>query len=142
MNWDDLNHVKNYDPIKCYTQSKLCNLLLTHELAKRLSTSSNVTVNALHPGVIRTELGRYLSLSYGWIVNVFEILLTPFVYWFFKSAYEGAQTTIYCVVSEDLKGCTGKYFSDCKEKAVLPFASSDGDSLRLWEISEKLCGPI
>ena len=140
MNWDDLNHEKDYGPIKAYTQSKLCNLLFTHELAKKLN--SKVTVNALHPGVIRTELGRNLSLSYGWFVKVIEFIMTPFYYWIFKSAYEGAQTTIYCAVSDKLNGCTGKYFSDCREKEVLPFASNDQDARRLWEISEKMCGLI
>ena len=53
MNWDDINNEKNYDTIKAYGQSKLCNILFTLELAKRLS-GTKVTVNALHPGVIRT----------------------------------------------------------------------------------------
>ena len=53
MNWDDINNEKNYDTMKAYGQSKLCNILFTLELAKRLS-GTKVTVNALHPGVIRT----------------------------------------------------------------------------------------
>jgi len=53
MNWDDINFEKKFDSIKAYGQSKLCNILFTTELAKRLS-GTNVTVNTLHPGVIRT----------------------------------------------------------------------------------------
>lgn len=54
MNWDDINNEKNYDPRKVYAQSKLCNILFTRELAKRLGSTSKVTVNALHPGVVMT----------------------------------------------------------------------------------------
>jgi len=139
MNFDDLNHENNYTPIKAYTQSKLCNLLFTHQLAKHLK-GTNVTVNALHPGVIRTELGRNLSLSYGWMFKIVEFLFVPFYFWLFKSSKQGAQTTIYCAVSDTLSGVTGKYFSDCKEKQLRPFATNDRDAQRLWDMSEKLCG--
>ena len=53
MNWDDINFDKGYEPRKVYNQSKLCNILFTRELSKRL-VNTKVTVNALHPGVVRT----------------------------------------------------------------------------------------
>ena len=39
MNWNDLNWEKSYNPIKAYAQSKLCNILFTKELAKRLESN-------------------------------------------------------------------------------------------------------
>ena len=39
-------------------QSKLANILFTYELSKRLASNPNITVNCLHPGVVKTELGR------------------------------------------------------------------------------------
>ena len=138
MKWDDLNNEKDYDPKRVYNQSKLSNILFTRELAKILN-GTNITVNALHPGVVRTELGRYFSESYGWKAMAFQTLFFPVIYWIFKTCEQGAQTSIYCAVSPDLNGVTGKYFSDCKEKALLPHALQDQDAEQLWNMSEKLC---
>jgi hypothetical protein len=51
---------KNYQPWVDYGQSKLANVLFTYELIRRLPSAANCTVNALHPGVVNTELARYL----------------------------------------------------------------------------------
>lgn len=56
----DLNSEQSYDSGKAYSQSKLANVLFTRELAKRLA-GTHVTVNALHPGVVHTELGRHMG---------------------------------------------------------------------------------
>lgn len=56
----DLNSEQSYDSGNAYSQSKLANVLFTRELAKRLE-KSGVTVNALHPGIVHTELGRHMS---------------------------------------------------------------------------------
>lgn len=56
----DLNSEQNYDSGKAYSQSKLSNVLFTRELARRLQ-GTGVTVNALHPGIVHTELGRHMS---------------------------------------------------------------------------------
>ncbi len=61
INFDDINSTKNYSPWGAYSQSKLANILFTRSLTKRLE-GTNVTANALHPGVIKTELGRHISV--------------------------------------------------------------------------------
>ena len=58
MDFDNLNAEKSYGAITVYSQSKLANVLFTRELAKRL-TGTGVTVYALHPGAVITELDRY-----------------------------------------------------------------------------------
>jgi NAD(P)-dependent dehydrogenase (short-subunit alcohol dehydrogenase family) len=58
INFDDINSRKDYKPWVAYGQSKLANVLFTYELARRVPLSSRITVNALHPGVVDTELGR------------------------------------------------------------------------------------
>lgn len=137
MNWDDINNEKMYDTRQVYAQSKLCNILFTRELAKRLS-NTKVTVNALHPGVVMTELGRYFSESFGWKAKLIYPLL-PIMYIAFKTVKYGAQTSIFCCVSPTLKNTTGKYFAECQEKELLKHGLNEEDASRLWTLSEKLC---
>ena len=137
MNWDDLMSEKSYSSIAAYCQSKLANVLFTRELAKRLE-GTKVTVNALHPGAVRTELQRYASETYGRLSALVYSLVKPFIFFIFKNPCEGAQTNIYCAVSEDLDDETGKYFSDCREKKLMKHALRDDDAAKLWQVSEKL----
>ena len=60
---DDLNSEQSYDREKAYNQSKLANIMFTRALAKRLE-NTGVTVNAVHPGVVITHIGRHY-----WILN-------------------------------------------------------------------------
>ena len=58
---------------------------------------------------------------------------------FFKTPLQGAQTNIYCAVSEEMEGVTGKYLADCKiMKTKNPQATDDQLAERLWEVSAKL----
>lgn len=57
-----------------------------------------------------------------------------------KSPEQGAQTTIYCAVAEELEGVTGKYFSDCKERELKKFAEDDEAAEKLWRISAQMVG--
>jgi NAD(P)-dependent dehydrogenase (short-subunit alcohol dehydrogenase family) len=91
INRDDLNSEKSYRELRSYMQSTLANILFTRELARRLR-DTRVTVNALHPGVINTQLARH-----GGKISVLfsAYLLKPFMYLFYKTPWQGAQTTIY-----------------------------------------------
>ena len=56
-----------------------------------------------------------------------------------KTPLEGAQTTIYCAVSEEMEGVTGKYLDNCKiTKLENPQATDDDLAEKLWEVSAKL----
>jgi hypothetical protein len=63
---------------------------------------TKVTVNALHPGVVSTEIRRNEPL--------FTKLLYKLIEFFFKSAKAGAQTSIYAAIDPGLDNVTGKYF--------------------------------
>lgn len=125
---DDLQMEKSYSKWAAYSQSKLANVLFTRELAKRLQ-GTNVTANSLHPGAVRTELGRHLGLL--------RFLLTPF-HLFFKSAKAGAQTSIMLAVDPTLNNVTGKYFADCAVAQESKAARCDETAAWLWDISEKI----
>ncbi|CAH2246028.1 retinol dehydrogenase 14 [Pelobates cultripes] len=136
INFDDLNSEKSYSKSFGYSRSKLANILFTRELSRRLE-GTGVTVNALHPGIVRTNLGRYINIP---------ILIKPLfsvVSWaFFKSPEEGAQTSIYLATSPEVEGVSGKYFGDCKEEELLPKAMDDLVARKLWDISEIMVGLI
>lgn len=134
LNRNDLNSEKSYNKYKAYSQSKLANILFVQELAKRLK-GSGVFVNAVHPGVVKTDLGRHLVHSY------LKKLIDPFTYYFFKTPKSGAQTTILLAVDPAIEEekVTGQYFSDCKLQKVAPAArKNNNDAEWLWKESEKL----
>ncbi|KAM9563641.1 retinol dehydrogenase 14-like [Guaruba guarouba] len=134
INFEDLNSEISYNKSFCYSRSKLANILFARELARRLE-GTGVTVNSLHPGIVRTNLGRYVNIP---------LLAKPLfnlVSWaFFKTPLEGAQTTIYLASSPDVEGVSGKYFGDCKEEELLPKAMDDLVARKLWDISEVMVG--
>ncbi|XP_076024008.1 dehydrogenase/reductase SDR family member 13-like [Genypterus blacodes] len=115
-----------------YCDSKLCNVLFTHELAKRLQ-GTQVTCYSLHPGAIRTDLTRNLS-------SVFNTLSQPIKAFFFKNSVEGAQTTLHCALQEGLEPLSGRYFSNCTARNLFAKAKDDATAKKLWELSERLSG--
>ncbi|KAM4553003.1 retinol dehydrogenase 12-like isoform 1-T1 [Fundulus diaphanus] len=135
INFDDINQEKNYNPWRSYSQSKLANVLFTRELAKRLQ-DTGVTTYSLHPGVIRTELGRHFLPT---IALWRRVLYTPFSF-FIKNPTEGAQTTIYCAVEESLQKESGLYYSDCARKATAPQGRDDEAAKKLWDLSASMVG--
>ncbi|XP_064157966.1 dehydrogenase/reductase SDR family member 13-like isoform X1 [Anguilla rostrata] len=118
--------------MKIYSHSKLCNVLFTHELAKRLQ-GTNVTCYSLHPGTINTELSRNTS-------RVLRVLLLPITALFFRGVEAGSQTTLHCALQEDIERHSGRYFSDCAVQEVDAKARDDAVARKLWEVSETLCG--
>lgn len=134
INFEDLNSEISYNKSFCYSRSKLANILFARELARRLE-GTGVTVNSLHPGIVRTNLGRHVNIP---------LLAKPLfnlVSWaFFKTPLEGAQTSIYLASSPDVEGVSGKYFGDCKEEELLPKAMDDLVARKLWDISEVMVG--
>ena len=60
---------------------------------------------------------------------------------FVKSTWQGAQTSIYCAVTEGLENVSGKYFADCKAMEFSnPLATDEAVCERLWQVSAQLVG--
>ena len=114
---------------RAYGRSKLCNILFTYELARRLE-GTGVTVNALHPGLVRTNIGRNNGLT-GWVVNSFIGARGV-------DADTGAETLVYLVSSPEAEGVTGKYFVDCRAVPSSALSYDTELAARLWELSERL----
>ncbi|XP_026841521.1 retinol dehydrogenase 12 isoform X2 [Drosophila persimilis] len=137
INTGDLNSEKSYDEGKAYSQSKLANVLFTRELARRLA-GTGVTANALHPGVVDTELFRHMSFFSNFFAGLFvKPLFWPFV----KTAANGAQTSLYAALDPDLELVSGEYFSDCQPKEVAPAGTDTQTAKWLWAVSEKWTNP-
>ncbi|XP_046687524.1 retinol dehydrogenase 13-like [Homalodisca vitripennis] len=133
INKEDLNSEKKYDGGEAYNQSKLANLLFTRELSKKLE-GTGVTVNAVHPGIVDTEITRHMSFFNSYLAAV---IIKPFVWMFIKTPRQGAQTVLYASLSPDLEKVSGKYFSDCREAEVSTEAQDDTTARWLWLVSEK-----
>ncbi|XP_053985639.1 retinol dehydrogenase 13-like [Hylaeus volcanicus] len=129
----DLNSDEHYDPGQAYAQSKLANVLFTRELAKRLE-GTGVTVNAVHPGIVHTDIVRHMSIYHNFITKAF----TAIVMWLFmKPPKKGAQTVIYAALEPSLKDVTGAYFSNYKVADTSDEAKNDDIAKWLWAVSEK-----
>ncbi len=118
--------------MKTYGRSKLANILFTRELARRLN-GTGVTVNAVHPGQVATEIWNKSIPVVGpliqWVMK--RRLLTP---------VQGADTIVYLAVSPEVEGVTGKYFVNRTEA---PSSQQSQDGLlaaQLWSLSEALTG--
>ena len=65
----------------------------------------------------------------------------PILLLVFKTPWQGAQTTIYCAVSEELEGVSGQYLVDCKiQQPKTAAATDDNMAERLWQLSCKMVG--
>lgn len=138
IHWDDINLEKPgaFKPFTAYSQSKLANVLFTRELAKRLK-GSGVNIYAVHPGAVKTEFGRKLGdILPAFIVFLLHVLGPLFT----KSSEQGAQTSIYCAVADEVEQQTGLYYSDCAVKQPANQALDDDAAKRLWDLSAKMVG--
>nr|XP_049698164.1 retinol dehydrogenase 13 [Helicoverpa armigera]XP_049698165.1 retinol dehydrogenase 13 [Helicoverpa armigera] len=138
INFDDLNYKsRNYNAAEAYSQSKLANVLFSRELATKLKEHNIEGINtySLHPGVIKTELGRHLNETlFSGARQIIGFVLAPFM----KSPELGAQTTIYCAVDEKCANETGLYYSDCAVTSPAPKGLNDDYAKKLWEKSVEL----
>jgi len=126
IKFDDLAWAAGaYDGFSAYAHSKLANILFVRELSRRLQ-SSNASANALHPGVIKTNLVRHMSAD----VQAGD--------WDDRSVAQGATTTCYVAGDPALRGVSGHYFSDCNSIDPSEAALDSAAAERLWSLSEQL----
>lgn len=134
LDFDDLQSEKGNFGLKAYGRSKFANVVFSYELARRLSGSS-VTVNALHPGLVRTGFASNMGALPSAIIDFFMrfVALTP---------EQGAQTSVYLATSPQLEKVTGKYWTKSK---ALPSGRATYDEAtwaRLWEVSDQMVSTV
>ncbi|WP_437911765.1 SDR family oxidoreductase [Sorangium sp. So ce302] len=127
MDWEDLQFERRkYGTTAAYAQSKLANVLFTKALARRLE-GTGVTVNAVHPGVVRTDLMRDYPKLLMKLFNLF--LLTP---------EQGAECSLHVATAPELAGVTGEYFEKSRIKPAAEAALDEAAQERLWKLTEAL----
>jgi len=131
LDYADLQNKARYRGMQPYGRSKFANVLFTYELARRLQ-ESEISVNALHPGFVRTNMGK----NNGW----FARLILPLVQLQGVTPEVGAETTIFLATSPEVKGITGKYFVNKVAVDSDPATYDKAAAARLWKISAGMVG--
>ena len=132
LDFDDLQCAKGYTGWLAYQRSKLCNILFTRELARRLA-STGVTANCLHPGFVATRFGDNNGGLFRFGIGLAKRFSAI-------SVERGAETPVYVASSPEVETITGRYFAECRERAPSAAAQDDAAAARLWQISTKLAG--
>ncbi len=132
LDWGDLQRTRRrYWGYQAYSDSKLCNILFTRELARRW-TDRGVLVHAVHPGVIRTGFAQDEPGFFNRLFRLGAPLLA--------SPESGAATSIHVATSDEGGRVSGKYWAKSRVKQPSRAAKDPEDALRLWEISGALAG--
>jgi NAD(P)-dependent dehydrogenase (short-subunit alcohol dehydrogenase family) len=136
LNFDDLMSEKSYNDWNAYMMSKLSNIYFTRQLDEELKNGkvTNVKTCSLHPGLVRTELGRNMNPTMQKIMNT---LCFPGMWLLTKSPLQGAQTQLYCCLCPFSELESGSYYSDCKVKAEVLVKDWKEEAKLLWEFSIK-----
>lgn len=131
LDFDDLQGERSYSGWNAYCRSKLCNVLFSAELARRLG-STGPTSNCLHPGVVATGFGREGNSLWRGALRIARPFMT--------SPEKGAETSVYLASSPAVRGVTGRYFVRCRPAQPSRAASDPETAARLWTLSERLTG--
>ena len=130
IQFDDLAGTAGQADMSSYGHSKLANLLFARELARRFAGTGK-TANAVHPGVIHTNLGRHTNR----VFMFFFGLLGPLV---LKSVQQGAATAVYVATHPSVATRSGEYFADCNVAKASAIAGDAVMAKRLWDVSEQI----
>jgi len=133
LDLDDLNWGKRrYNGYKSYGASKTAQLLTVWELADRLK-GSGVTINAVHPGAVATNIG----MNNGILFQMYQkYLLFPFL----KRPKISGEVLYYFAAAPELNKTSGKFFNQTIEEKPAPHALDRITGKHIWDISEKLTG--
>lgn len=133
LRWGDLQLRRGYNGLRAYKQTKLCNVLFTAELNRRLGANSTVHAFAADPGLVFTDMGFkgnpwLVRLVWGWRRRGG---ITP---------EESARGIVFLATEPSIQEAAEIYWKHGAVKAPNPRALDPESARRLWEISAEMCG--
>ncbi|MDP2311971.1 MAG: SDR family NAD(P)-dependent oxidoreductase [Pseudomonadota bacterium] len=137
IEFDNLSGELRYDR-RNYGQSKLANLLFAKELARRFAGTKRAAI-AVHPGVIQTNLGRYMSGGMQVVVGIGFRLMGPL---FLKTVPQGAATQVWAAAHPDAAALNGEYLADCNVAVTSDHGRDMALAARLWETTEGIVARV
>jgi NAD(P)-dependent dehydrogenase (short-subunit alcohol dehydrogenase family) len=132
LDFDDLQSVRRYGAWPTYKRSKLCNILVARELARRLE-GSGVTANALHPGFVATGFGARNPFLFSTALGIAKRMMAI-------DPAEGARPIVELASSVALEAKSGRYFDKGVERRPSPEAEDASTARRLWDESAQIAG--
>lgn len=136
IQFDNLSGNKAYKPFVNYGQTKLANILFSNELSRRYVDTA-LCANSIHPGLVQTNLGRYMRGDEEGATKMPEGPLRKGM----KTAAQGASTQVYVAADPRLNGVSGFYFGDCNPEETKGPANDVELASQLWERSALLVDP-
>jgi len=131
LDFKDLMFERGYKIMRAYSRSKLANVLFTRELARRLA-GTGVTVNALHPGAVASNIW---SGAPRWTHPLLALAKRLMI-----TSADGAKTIVYVATSPDISGQSGLYFERNLPREPSPLARDEWLAKQLWDESKQLVG--
>ncbi|XP_063360787.1 retinol dehydrogenase 13-like [Cydia amplana] len=131
MDFDNLNMEKYWSDYLVYANSKLYINLMTLELCERLR-GTEVTVNAVHPGIAATNIFRNIPIA------IMRTVVEKGIGFMFQSPVEASQTVIHLAVSPEVSGVSGRYFNNCQQKQPSKISQDLDIAKKLWTHSARL----
>ena len=129
LDFDNLQGEGRYNRWLAYKRSKLANLLFTYELSRRLAGHA-ITVNALHPGFVATDIG----VRHGFVPGILWRIGKLFAI----DVEEGAATSIHLASASEIADTSGQYFIEGRPARSSAASYDQQAGLRLWEVSADL----
>jgi NAD(P)-dependent dehydrogenase (short-subunit alcohol dehydrogenase family) len=126
IDFSDIEGARRYGAMRAYAQAKLGNVLFTYALARRVK-ADGITVNALHPGVVKTGFAKNTGGAFGAVWS----LMRPFLI----RPDKGAATSLHVATAPELDGVTGRYFSHYRPKASSAESRDESVQERVWALS-------
>ena len=130
VDFDNLQGEKRFSSLQAFGVTKMCNLLFTYELSRRLE-GTGVTVNAVHPGLSKTNLMTEAPIILRWLTQLAS-----------KTPQKAAVSLAYLASSAEMVNTSGKFFKDRKEIKSNQYSYDQNVQRQLWDVSTALIKPL
>ena len=129
LDFDNLQGEKRFSSLQAFGVTKMCNLLFTYELSRRLE-GTGVTVNAVHPGLVKSGLMKEAPLMMRWLTQLAS-----------KTPEKAAASLASLASASEMAGVTGKFFKDGKAIESNQYSHDQVIQRQLWDVSVALTKP-